>query len=206
MISCSRGLFSGLVLMAMACGPNAGGLGSADAGQLGSDSGTAGGTTDMTTPAPTATVTATTNGNGNGTGTTGTAESSSGATTVPGSTSMSESSSGDSPPGSSSTGEPPEATYPACADENPVCPEDYDECFNFPPPYDFYNLCTVHCNNPGQCPDTTSGTAIPVCIAQVGDLCLLNCAGGLICPSGMACETLDFGGGFVVDRCVWTTL
>lgn len=100
--------------------------------------------------------------------------------------------------GSSSGGD--ELPYPPCTlDQDPVCPLPYEECYDLLVPD--YTVCTMPCQEDGECPVPTSGDAVPVCAGQNDDQCVLECAGGATCPDGMECQMAGPAGMF--ERCVW---
>lgn len=190
------GLSSTVIVLALACGPDTGGIGGGSAEDSGSGSGSDTATTSMNP-----TVTASTNGSADGTGSTGVADGSStstGVTTDPGTTTSGDTM-GTTDEGSSSGG-PPAESYPGCmVDED--CSDPYTLCWP-PPEVGTPNFCTTECTDPGDCPEPTSGDATPVCEGPPGtDICVLDCSMG-DCPDDMECTDIFGDGAFL--RCTRT--
>lgn len=185
------------MLVAMACGPDAGGGGSTEGSSSGGAS-SSGGSAGMTND-PTMASVGTSNNDGS---TTSNADT----TGTPGdTTAMGSSSSGDASTGGSSSGEPPGVSYPPCEPMDPPCPEPYDLCIapgggggGVP----MGNWCSLGCMDAGDCPAPTSGTAEPACGGPPGQdtVCQLDCSDG-DCPDGMECVAL--GPMAQVQLCVW---
>lgn len=184
------------MLVAMACGPDAGGGGSTEGSSSGGAS-SSGGSAGMTND-PTMASVGTSNNDGS---TTSNADT----TGTPGDTTAMGSSSGDASTGGSSSGEPPGVSYPPCEPMDPPCPEPYDLCIapgggggGVP----VGNWCSLGCMDAGDCPAPTSGTAEPACGGPPGQdtVCQLDCSDG-DCPDGMECVAL--GPMAQVQLCVW---
>ncbi|MCB9717919.1 MAG: hypothetical protein H6712_28985 [Myxococcales bacterium] len=105
---------------------------------------------------------------------------------------------GTSEGGESSSGEPPDLPYPACnLAATPPCPEPYDRCYDSAPGY---TACGITCVDDSECPAPLTGDAVATCAGPQNDICVLDCAGGVVCPDGMECVDV-VGGAF--HRCVW---
>lgn len=101
--------------------------------------------------------------------------------------------------GSSSSGDMEEPAYPPCmTDADPVCPEPYDQCYDFFGPG--FNVCSQTCMEPDDCPQPTTGDATVACAGPMMNQCVLDCAGGAMCPDGMECVPV---GGMMFFRCAW---
>ena len=180
---------SSVIVLVLACQPDSSG---ADGSAEGSSSGSG---TDATTNQMT---TATSNGSAEGTGSSGAPSDSSG----PGDTTAEPATgtSGDTTAttDATSTGEPPGESYPACM-EAEECSEPYELCWP-PPEFDTPNFCTIACEEPRECPEATSGTAVPVCEGppDAATVCVLDCSRGE-CPDGMDCT--DILGDGALLRC-----
>lgn len=191
------GLPSAVIVLALACGPNAGGVGSGDGDSSGSGSGSG---SETATSSMNPTVTATTNGSADGTGSTGSTGvvdgSSTSVTTDPGTTDPGTTTGATD--GGSSSGGPPPDSYPGCmVDED--CSDPYNLCWP-PPEFGTPNFCTLECVDAGDCPEASSGGATPVCEGPPGtDICVLDCSMG-DCPDGMDCVDIFGNGAFL--RCV----
>lgn len=112
-----------------------------------------------------------------------------GGTTTTGGSSGSESSSGGVTPPS----------YPPCMPgSDPVCPDPYTECYPHAEPD--HSFCTYDCQDDGDCPEPSGGTAVSICAPMISQ-CALDCAGGATCPAGMDC--IQVGPANMYDRCAW---
>ena len=79
----------------------------------------------------------------------------------------------------------------------PPCPEPYDRCYDSAPGY---TACGITCVDDSECPAPLTGDAVATCAGPQNDICVLDCAGGVVCPDGMECVDV-VGGAF--HRCVW---
>lgn len=196
------GLLSSVLVLGLAC---AGDDSSGDTENGSSDS-TAGDTTAAMTTMSMTTADDTT-GDGSGSGG-GSGDSSSGggdATSTGAATDGADSSTGDPTSGSDSSGGGGEAAYPACQpDADPVCPKPYELCWpEGGPGGGGNNFCTIECESPDDCPQPTSGEAVPVCEGPPGtDVCILDCSKGA-CPDDMECVDVFDNGMFL--RCIYPT-
>ncbi len=184
-----------MTLVAMACGPDAGG---GDATTEGSSSGGASSSGDvMTSSGPPMTSVGTSNGEGS-------TSSADVTTDTPGDTTA-VADSGSATSGESSTGEPPAVTYPQCEPVDPPCPEPYERCAQVGGGGAGGGLgswCTLGCMDASECPDPSSGTAVPACGGPPGQdpFCQLDCSRGE-CPDGMEC--VGVGPMMQIQLCVW---
>lgn len=190
MTKTSIGLLASALTLALACGPNA----ESDTGdESGSGSGSGSDSGATTTPNPTTTSTTNTSAMSE-TGTTAPGDSTS---TGNATTDADTSSGGNS---ESSSGDPPPASYPPCENADPPCPEPYDQCFGGGGGGGGW--CTFSCMDAGECPEPSSGDAVPVCEGPMGnDVCMLDCSDGATCPDGMDCQGFGPMGQFM--RCTW---
>ena len=57
-----------------------------------------------------------------------------------------------------------------------------------------FMVCEYHCTTAADCPQVSTGTAVPQCADPFGsDRCSLPCGGSLVCPDGMACIWISSG-------------
>jgi hypothetical protein len=188
------GLLIGISAPGLACGPDTSGVSSAGSESASTGEASSGGGTTTTNGMTTMPMTS------NAEGDTTSAEVTS---SPPGDTTTEGSSSGQpGSEGSSSGGEPAGPAYPPCApDQDPPCPEPYDQCIA-PGGGDLGNWCSIACNDATECPVPDSGTAVVVCGGppMQPTRCLLDCSMGE-CPDGMSCIGVGPGGNFMV--CAW---
>lgn len=196
-----HGWVIGMLVVGLACGPK----GETDSGDSGSsDTGagtmTGGTTSDSATTSPMMTS-----------GATGDATSADSTGVPPGDTSAEGTTTGmpgtDTGESSSTGGEPTGPAYPPCAfDQDPVCPEPYEQCVEIgggPGGGGASGTwCTIPCQDVAECPAPDSGTAEVVCGGppMQPTRCELDCSMGE-CPDGMDCVGLGPMG--QIMRCVW---
>jgi hypothetical protein len=92
-----------------------------------------------------------------------------------------------------------DGAYPACEPQSdPICPDEFPECINYP--QNQGTLCSVTCTDVRDCPDAPGGNATVIC-NQLGT-CSLDCSGGADCPDGMSCISF-MAQGQTFERCAW---
>ena len=87
----------------------------------------------------------------------------------------------------------PANPYGDCVDSNEGCEEAGESCLVFHQDIGVaVGMCGwSHCEQDGDCPQPTDGTATPICWDFDGDsdhVCVLECGPGVTCPLGMICD------------------
>ena len=184
------------------CGPEEATAGTGDSEGSGSSSATTTATDGGSTPTTMDTSAGTASASdGSSTGTTPADSSGDGPmpTTTPGDTGPSDSSGGSG--GTDGTGGGMDGSYPPCQlDADPVCPKPL-MCQQ--PMQGQVNWCAMGCQDVGECPLPSEGTAVPFC-GGPNDVCMLDCGGDATCPTGMECVGLGNDGQAM--RCVWPSM
>ncbi len=86
-------------------------------------------------------------------------------------------------------GDPDATPYADCVDDAAHCLPDVYVCINTAHGDEQFSVCAPFCDDQGQCPIPTTGTAPPVCdLDTVPHTCSLDCSDGQQCPDDMTCD------------------